>query len=153
PELLRYTRELLRRLGDVDGGRGRPGRGRRWIVPSRPDGVERLDREGLLPAVPFVFSPAGADAARQQGLQAGRRPPAPHHPPRIRRIVEERTAHIPSEDLQVLGYWDWLDGLERGLAAHHAGMLPAFKEVVEELFVRGLVKAVFATETLALGIN
>src|SRR4029079_1637898 len=44
-------------------------------------------------------------------------------------------------------------GLERGLAAHHAGMLPAFKEVVEELFVRGLVKAVFATETLALGIN
>jgi ATP-dependent RNA helicase HelY len=53
----------------------------------------------------------------------------------------------------VLGYWEWLDGLERGLAAHHAGMLPAFKEVVEELFVRGLVKAVFATETLALGIN
>ncbi len=53
----------------------------------------------------------------------------------------------------MLGYWEWLDGLERGLAAHHAGMLPAFKEVVEELFVRGLVKAVFATETLALGIN
>jgi ATP-dependent RNA helicase HelY len=53
----------------------------------------------------------------------------------------------------VLGYWEWLDGLERGVAAHHAGMLPAFKEVVEECFVRGLVKAVFATETLALGIN
>ena len=53
----------------------------------------------------------------------------------------------------MLGYWEWLDGLERGIAAHHAGMLPTFKEVVEELFVRGLVKAVFATETLALGIN
>ena len=39
------------------------------------------------------------------------------------------------------------------MAAHHAGLLPAFKETVEELFVRGLVKAVFATETLALGIN
>ena len=53
----------------------------------------------------------------------------------------------------MLGYWEWLDGLERGLAAHHAGMLPSFKEVVEELFIAGLVKAVFSTETLALGIN
>src|SRR5262249_2071193 len=57
------------------------------------------------------------------------------------------------EDLHVLGYHDWAEGLERGVAAHHAGMLPTFREVVEELFVRGLVKAVFATETLALGIN
>ena len=48
---------------------------------------------------------------------------------------------------------EWLDGLRRGVAAHHAGLLPAFKEMVEELFVRGLVRAVFATETLALGIN
>jgi ATP-dependent RNA helicase HelY len=43
--------------------------------------------------------------------------------------------------------------LTHGIAAHHAGQLPAFKEVVEELFSRGLVKIVFATETLALGIN
>ena len=71
----------------------------------------------------------------------------------IRAIVEERCADIPDEDLHVLGYHEWVDGLERGLAAHHAGMLPTFKEVVEELFVRGLVRAVFATETLALGIN
>ena len=53
----------------------------------------------------------------------------------------------------MLGYWEWLDGLEHGLAAHHAGLLPTFKEVVEQLFTRGLIKAVFATETLALGIN
>jgi ATP-dependent RNA helicase HelY len=68
-------------------------------------------------------------------------------------IVAERTAAVPAEDLDVLGYWDWRDGLRRGLAAHHAGLLPAFKETVEDLFVRGLVRAVFATETLALGIN
>src|SRR5438046_10545874 len=68
-------------------------------------------------------------------------------------MVERRTAELPQADLPVLGYWEWRDALERGIAAHHAGMLPAFKEVVEELFVRGLVKAVFATETLALGIN
>src|SRR5690606_8830979 len=71
----------------------------------------------------------------------------------IRRLVDERTAHLPDEDLAVLGYLEWRDSLERGLAAHHAGMLPTFKEVVEELFTKGLVKAVFATETLALGIN
>jgi ATP-dependent RNA helicase HelY len=71
----------------------------------------------------------------------------------IRRIVEEKVHSIADEDLATLGYFDWLSGLERGVAAHHAGMLPAFKEVVEELFLRKLVKVVFATETLALGIN
>jgi ATP-dependent RNA helicase HelY len=153
PELLRYSREVLRRLGEYD-GRGRAGgRGRRWLPPSRPDIIERLDREGLLPAIQFIFSRAGCSAAVQQCLSAGLRLTDPHERAEIRQLVEERTAHIPHEDLQVLGYWEWLDGLERGLAAHHAGMLPAFKEVVEELFVRGLVKAVFATETLALGIN
>ena len=97
--------------------------------------------------------PRPSTGSVQQCLHAGLRLTAPDERAEIRRIVESRTGHIPSEDLQVLGYWEWLDGLERGLAAHHAGMLPAFKEVVEELFVRGLVKAVFATETLALGIN
>ena len=153
PELLRYTREMARRLDWDGGGRGRPTRTRRWLVPSRPEVVERLDREGLLPAILFIFSRAGCDAAVQQCLHTGLRLTSPDERAEIRTIVDARTASIPSEDLQVLGYWEWLDGLERGLAAHHAGMLPAFKEVVEELFVRGLVKAVFATETLALGIN
>jgi ATP-dependent RNA helicase HelY len=152
PELLRYTREAARRL-ELDGPvRGRPGRGRR-AAPARADVVERLDREGLLPAILFIFSRAGCDAAVQQCLHAGLRLTEPEERVRIRHIVETRTASIPAEDLSVLGYWEWLDGLERGLASHHAGMLPAFKEVVEELFVQGLVKAVFATETLALGIN
>jgi len=160
PELLRYTREMLRRLDmaddtgrgwSKDAGRGR--RGRRWMGAARPEIVERLDREGLLPAILFIFSRAGCDAAVQQCLQAGLRLTDPQERAQIRAHVEERAKHIPADDLQVLGYWEWLDGLERGLAAHHAGMLPTFKEIVEELFVRGLVKAVFATETLALGIN
>jgi ATP-dependent RNA helicase HelY len=151
PELLRYTRETARRA-EFD-GRGRAGRGRRGPGHSRPDVVERLDREGLLPAILFLFSRAGCDAAVQQCLHGGLRLTDQDERAEIRRIVTSRTESIPSEDLAVLGYWEWLDGLERGLAAHHAGMLPAFKEVVEELFVRGLVKAVFATETLALGIN
>jgi ATP-dependent RNA helicase HelY len=68
-------------------------------------------------------------------------------------VVDEMTAGVAPEDLEVLGYWDWRDALRRGLAAHHAGLIPVFKQTVEELFVRGLVRAVFATETLALGIN
>jgi len=68
-------------------------------------------------------------------------------------VAERRTADLPDADLAVLGYGEWLTGLQRGIAAHHAGMLPTFKEVVEELFADGLVRAVFATETLALGIN
>src|SRR5215469_13478834 len=153
PELLRHTRELVRRIEfDGGGGRGRAGR-RRWPVPLRADVVERLDREGLLPAILFIFSRAGCDAAVQQCLHAGLRLTTPDERAEIRAVAEARTSEISGEDLQVLGYWEWLDGLERGLAAHHAGMLPAFKEIVEELFVRLLVKEVSATETLALGIN
>lgn len=122
-------------------------------TPARPEVIDRLDAEGLLPAITFIFSRAGCEAAVQQCLQAGLRLNDEDKRQLVREIVEERTASIPPEDLHVLGYYEWLEGLERGIAAHHAGMLPTFKEVVEELFVRGLVKAVFATETLALGIN
>ncbi|WP_250008005.1 RNA helicase [Actinoplanes sp. M2I2] len=155
PELLRYTREMERRLEFTDRahGPGRGGRGRRWQPPPRPEVVDRLERADLLPAILFIFSRAGCDAAVQQCLSAGLRLTGAEERAEIRRIAEAKVASIPREDLSVLGYWEWLDGLERGIAAHHAGMLPAFKEAVEECFVRGLVKAVFATETLALGIN
>lgn len=151
PELLRYTREQQRRLDWADDRRGH--RSRRRPGPLRYEIVERLDREGLLPAILFIFSRAGCAAAVQQCVAAGLRLNGPDEKAEIRAVVEDRIRDIPTEDLNVLGYWEWLDGLERGLAAHHAGMLPVFKEVVEELFLRGLVKAVFATETLALGIN
>jgi ATP-dependent RNA helicase HelY len=115
--------------------------------------VELLDGRNLLPAIFFVFSRAGCDAAVQQVLRAGVRLTQKHERDEIRAIVEDRCRTLLDEDLGVLGYFEWLDGLERGVAAHHAGMLPAFKEVVEELFRKKLVKVVFATETLALGIN
>lgn len=125
----------------------------RVYTPGRPEVIARLDAAGLLPAITFIFSRAGCEAAVQQCLHAGLRLNDARARAHVREIAEERTAAIADEDLHVLGYFEWLEGLERGIAAHHAGMLPTFKEVVEELFVRGLVKAVFATETLALGIN
>jgi ATP-dependent RNA helicase HelY len=120
---------------------------------SREAVVELLDGKNLLPAIFFVFSRVGCDQAVRQVLRSGIRLTEAHERAEIRRITEARMRTMPDDDLAVLGYWEWLEGLERGVAAHHAGMLPAFKEVVEELFQAKLVKAVFATETLALGIN
>lgn len=119
----------------------------------RPDVVELLERANLLPAIFFIFSRAGCDAAVQQVRRSGIRLTTHEERAEIRATVEERTRTLLDEDLAVLGYWEWLENLQRGVAAHHAGLLPAFKEVVEELFQRKLVKVVFATETLALGIN
>ncbi|MEU4726824.1 DEAD/DEAH box helicase [Streptomyces sp. NPDC023588] len=164
PDLLRMAREENSRtyipkdrrrgkmIREADRERERRSRGRIW-TPSRPEVIARLESDGLLPAINFIFSRAGCEAAVQQCLFAGLRLNDEPARLKVRELVEARTASIPTEDLHVLGYYEWLEGLERGIAAHHAGMLPTFKEVVEELFVRGLVKAVFATETLALGIN
>ncbi|HEX8008996.1 MAG TPA: DEAD/DEAH box helicase [Trebonia sp.] len=151
--------ELIR-LAQRDAARqpvSRPGRGghrpRRFAAPYRPEAIDRLDAAGLLPAITFIFSRAGCDAAVQQCLAAGLRLTTPDEATDIEALAARRTADIPDEDLAVLGFHDWVTGLKRGIAAHHAGMLPVFKEVVEELFTAGLVRAVFATETLALGIN
>jgi len=122
-------------------------------VPTRAEVVETLDRAGLLPAIVFIFSRAGCNAAVLQCLRSGLRLVDGDERMEIRRVVRARAADIPDEDLRVLGYGEFADALERGVASHHAGMLPVFKEIVEELFSAGLVKVVFATETLALGIN
>jgi ATP-dependent RNA helicase HelY len=157
PELRRISLDDVRRAKinqSRRSGRRRPqGRPTRSRPPARSDVIDRLDRAGLLPAITFIFSRAGCDAAVTQCLHAGLRLTSKEEAEEVRAHAEIRTADIAEEDLRILGYDDWLDGLERGIAAHHAGMLPTFKEIVEELFVRGLIKAVFATETLALGIN
>jgi ATP-dependent RNA helicase HelY len=119
----------------------------------KEDVVENLDRADLLPAIFFIFSRAGCEKAVESCRRSGVRLTDRDQAQEIRRVAEARCSTISDEDLDTLGYFDWLASLERGYAAHHAGMLPAFKEVVEELFLRKLVKVVFATETLALGIN
>jgi ATP-dependent RNA helicase HelY len=162
-ELLRIARDdfASSRLKDRRTPKGRPqrggrrpvGNGRRVWIPSRVDVLDRLDGAGLLPAIVFIFSRVGCDAAVEQCLRSGIRLTTPEERDEIFAIVEEACSDLPDEDRAVLRYPDFLDGLSRGVAAHHAGMLPMFKQCVEQLFVRGLCKAVFATETLALGIN
>ena len=183
PELLdrigSYARDSRWRRDDPGGPRGRRGRphgrGRGYAdrgrerdaqrgggagpgslpggTASRAEVIDRLDREGLLPAITFIFSRAGCEGAVTQLLARGTRLVPPEEGTRIRRLVEERVAEVDERDLPVLGYHDFAEGLSRGFAAHHAGMLPLFREIVEELFTAGRIKAVFATETLALGIN
>ncbi len=153
----------MRSSGGYDAARRRPHKGGRRPVRSanvqrierldRPDVVDLLRRANLLPAIFFIFSRAGCDGAVQQVRRSGLRLTSREERDEIRKIVDERTRTLDDEDLAVLGFWEWRENLERGVAAHHAGLLPAFKEIVEELFQRKLVKAVFATETLALGIN
>ncbi len=161
-ELLRVARDdyassrLMRDRRSPKGSRGgqrNVGNGRRVWVPSRVDVVSRLEQQGLLPAIVFIFSRAACDAAVQQLMAGNVRLTDAEEQEEIRTFVERAARSLPPEDLEALGYHDFVEALVRGVAAHHAGLLPAFKSVVENLFARGLVKVVFATETLALGIN
>ncbi len=134
--------------------RGRPREGHRGVyVPRREEVVEVLADAGMLPAIYFVFSRVGCDRSVQWLRNAGLRLTTHEESERIREFAEMRVAWMDEQDLVTLGFYDFLDGLTQGVAAHHAGMLPVFKETVEELFEAGLVKVVFATETLSLGIN
>jgi len=150
-EILKLESEALRKV------RSRGGRQSRWIEDSnklsRAEIIDKLERMSLLPAITFIFSRIGCDAAVKQCLQAGIKLTSADERKEIVETANRYTQNLAQEDLEVLNHSEWLAALERGIAAHHAGLLPSFKSAVEDLFQRGLVKAVFATETLALGIN
>jgi ATP-dependent RNA helicase HelY len=150
-DALRLDAEGARRQGGSRRG-GRQQR-RRLFAPDRVELVDLLDRRRMLPAIVFVFSRNQCDQAAATCLAAGVRLTNGDERDRIRAIVDERLAGLDPADLAVLGYAQFLAQLEAGVAAHHAGMVPPFKEVVESCFADGLVKVVFATETLAVGIN
>ncbi|TAP27285.1 DEAD/DEAH box helicase [Arthrobacter sp. S41] len=144
--------------GRVQRGRGKGSRGPQrgsgfGQRVNRPSVIGKLDRASLLPAIFFIFSRKGCDMAVQQCAMADLRLTTNEEAAEIRQALEEVSYRIPSEDLDVLEFWAWRDGLVRGFASHHAGLLPIFKEIVEDLFARNLIKVVFATETLALGVN
>jgi ATP-dependent RNA helicase HelY len=176
PELLRIAKgESRSQRDDSRRPRGRSGNGRssvgygsgryggaaargrldasRQLVPRRDATIERLEADGLLPAIYFIFSRQGCDTAVGQLLNSGLRLTSAAQRARLREIARQHTAGLSASDLAALGYDRFLEAFSSGIAAHHAGLLPAFKEAVEEAFAAGLVKVVFATETLALGIN
>lgn len=148
PELMRMERNTFK---SVKGNWSNKDRQPKPLT--RPEVISRLQKENLLPAITFIFSRNGCDQAVRQCVLAGLRLNEQKEIDEIKKIASSNIKDIPVEDLAVIGYYEWMEGLQRGVAAHHAGLLPAFKVTVEQLFQKGLIKAVFATETLALGIN
>jgi ATP-dependent RNA helicase HelY len=133
----------------------RPGgvRHSRLASPRRSELLEALDDLSMLPAIVFIFSRAACDDAVAQCLGDGMRLTSAEERAEIRRRCEEHTEGLPDEELRVLGYGPWVAGLEAGLGSHHAGLIPAFRQAVEDCFSSNLLRVVFATETLSLGIN
>ena len=175
----RVNRELLslskaeagRVRDDSRAPRGRSGRGRSQVsrgsgayggaahprFAGRPAGRGEvaivLERAKLLPAIYFIFSRVGCDAAVRQVVDGGITLTNRAEATLLGDIADRHVAALNRADLDVLGYERFRDALIAGVAAHHAGQLPAFKAIVEEGFTTGALKLVFATETLALGIN
>lgn len=138
-------------------GRGpqRDSRRERRVVetPNRIETLKLLGDRKMLPAIWFIFSRNQCDAAAQACVDAGLLLTNEVERAKISAIADDRLAALRASDLKVLGVTEFLARLQAGIASHHAGLLPAFKEVVEACFVEGLIKVVFATETLAVGIN
>ncbi|MGZ4702492.1 MAG: DEAD/DEAH box helicase, partial [Ilumatobacteraceae bacterium] len=149
----RLDEEAARNAKGSRARRGAAQARRRLFTPSRLEVVDLLEQHRMLPAIYFIFSRNQCDEAAKAVVAAGSRLTTGAERDRIREIVDARLGAIDPADLAVLGYGTFLGQLEAGVAAHHAGMVPPFKEVVEACFVEGLVKVVFATETLAVGIN
>lgn len=124
-----------------------PQRGRnRNDVPNLTAVISHLQERDMLPAIYFIFSRKGCDrsVAEVRHLSLVNEAEAALLKKRIDAFVAASPEGIRPEQLEVL---------YRGIAAHHAGLLPTWKGLVEELFQQGLIKVVFATETLAAGIN
>jgi len=127
--------------------RGKVGRIMQPKSPSISFVISKLAERNMLPAIYFIFSRRGCDKAIENIKDLT--------------LVSYSEASIISQKLDVylknnqeaIKDKSQCEALKRGIASHHAGLLPAWKELVEELFQQGLIKVVFATETLAAGIN
>ncbi len=125
----------------------------RSIKPPQPEApaidfiIKNLAERNMLPAICFIFSRRGCDKAVKDlgnvvlvSLDE-------------KKLIQDRLQRYVSQNPEAVRQGFHPEALLRGIASHHAGVLPAWKELVEELFQQGLVKVVFATETLAAGIN
>lgn len=119
------------------------------LLPNIFEIIDLLKKEDLLPAIYFIFSRRSAEVLLKRIVQETK----------INLLNEEEEKQVKAELFEATRELPWLRkhkhyyALQRGIACHHAGLLPALKNLVERLFQRGLIKIVFATETLAAGIN
>ncbi|MGF1491666.1 MAG: DEAD/DEAH box helicase [Microcoleaceae cyanobacterium] len=112
--------------------------------------VSQLKGDDLLPAIYFIFSRRGCSRAVKELMGSGLTLVTPAEVDRLKQYV----GHFLADNPNLASYRpELLEALYRGIAEHHAGILPAWKSLVEELFQQGLIRVVFATETLSTGIN
>ncbi len=140
------------RKGGKGGKRGKRNE-RKWRSPSRPEILLQLRQAQMLPAIHFIFSRAACSDAAREVYQSGIVLTEAEDRRAIRSLAADHVSALTSDELKTLEYDRFLEQLEAGVASHHAGMVPVFKELVEAAFSSGLIKMVYATETLALGIN
>lgn len=122
-------------------------------IPDKSEIVELLQNNKLLPSIYFIFSRKGCEQAVSVLQKDNIRLTSPEERHDIDEIIKNRFDEIASSDWATLRIDDWIDCAMRGFGSHHAGLIPQLKEVTELLFQKGLMKVVFATETLAVGVN
>jgi len=125
----------------------------RFGPPNRNEVVEALANANMLPAIFFIFSRNQCDDAARGVRRSSLSFATKNESEQIRKIAQDRAQTLSSDEKNALDFEGFLSLIATGVAAHHAGMVPIFKEIVEEAFTLGLLKVVFATETLAVGLN
>lgn len=110
------------------------------------DVISVLHKKDMLPAIYFTFSRKKCDEQMEKCCYLDLI--TKEEAKEIQKIVDEYLKENP-----YLEHNKHLDYIYHGVASHHAGLLPGWKVLVEKLFQKGLIKVVFATETLAAGIN
>ena len=147
-ETNRRLNPRLKPKGGRGATRGNKGRVPRQESPSLAFVLSQLQQRDMLPAIYFIFSRKGCDQAVADASRLPLSLLTPIEAEALRSQVDAFLDRTPEA-----GRTDQIEPLYRGIAAHHAGILPAWKGLIEELFQQGLIKVVFATETLAAGIN
>ena len=133
-------------------GRGKQN-SKRWVTPRRSEIIAELKKLEMLPAIYFIFSRKGCDEARDAMVRYVGSLNNEDEGKKAREDAEEKFGLLTEEEKRILRVDSLLEALEKGFASHHAGLLPLFKQTIEELFSLGLLKLIFATETLAVGVN
>ena len=159
PEVAKLEQQSTQREVRTSGGNRKsyrdsaPRKRSKFFSPNRVEVTDLLQQQDLLPAIVFIFSRNQCDEAAESCVRAGIRLTDAAQREEIAEIIDARVEIFSDDDLAALNFSKFANQLEFGIGAHHAGLVPAFKEIVEECFIRGLVKLVFATETLAVGLN
>jgi superfamily II RNA helicase len=149
---LKQQKKQAQQQARLQGGK-RGGKRPKPDKPAEAQVVEVLQAENMLPAIYFIFSRKNCDDALEHCLDSGMSLTTPEERKLIEAEIKALVQEHPSLKETGPSTENLLLALPMGISAHHAGLVPMLRHLVEILFQKNLVKVVFATETLAAGIN